>query len=324
MASEPPAFSTAATADLEAPQTEKATLALISPEPSSRTPSLARRRTPALTRASASTVAPASSLPASMAACTRPRLTSLSLRANGVFLKPRFGSRRWSGIWPPSKPLMRTPERAVSPLPPRPPVLPVPEPMPRPMRARFLRAPGRSASSLSFIAQSPLSPSSLAVHHPHQMPHLGDHAARLRSVGQLAHAADAVESEPDQRLALRMLAANGAADLLDLDHFVGLAHLGLPALTLAQSAACSASPVSRRRPCSVDTLMLRRAATERGESWCLSASNVARTMLYGFDEPSDFATTSCMPSVSNTARIGPPAMMPVPGGAARRNTLPAP
>src|SRR6266700_3911957 len=31
-----------------------------------------------------------------------------------------------------------------------------------------------------------------------------------------------------------------------------------------------------------------------------------------------------MPSVSNTARIGPPAMMPVPGGAARRNTRPAP
>src|SRR5215218_5389165 len=70
--------------------------------------------------------------------------------------------------------------------------------------------------------------------------------------------------------------------------------------------------------------MLRRAATERGESWCLSASKVARTMLYGFEEPSDFATTSCMPSVSNTARIGPPAMIPVPGGAARKNTLPAP
>src|SRR3954469_14830060 len=70
--------------------------------------------------------------------------------------------------------------------------------------------------------------------------------------------------------------------------------------------------------------MLRRAATERGESWCFSASRVARTMLYGFDEPSDFATTSCMPSVSNTARIGPPAMTPVPGGAARRCTRPAP
>src|SRR5712691_2145845 len=31
-----------------------------------------------------------------------------------------------------------------------------------------------------------------------------------------------------------------------------------------------------------------------------------------------------MPSVSNTARIGPPAMIPVPGGAARRKTRPAP
>jgi hypothetical protein len=30
--------------------------------------------------------------------------------------------------------------------------LPMPEPMPRPMRARFLRAPGRLAISLSFIA----------------------------------------------------------------------------------------------------------------------------------------------------------------------------
>src|SRR5262252_7980969 len=48
MATEPPAFSTAATADLEAPQTENATLALISPSPSSRTPSFAFLSTPAL------------------------------------------------------------------------------------------------------------------------------------------------------------------------------------------------------------------------------------------------------------------------------------
>src|SRR5262245_5731870 len=65
---EPPAFSTACVADLDAPQTEKATLALISPEPSSRTPSLALLSTPAFTNASASTVAPGSSLPASIAA----------------------------------------------------------------------------------------------------------------------------------------------------------------------------------------------------------------------------------------------------------------
>src|SRR3569832_1397772 len=89
------------------------------------------------------------------------------------------------------------------------------------------------------------------------------------------------------------------------------------ALAMNYSAVASASPPSRRRDCSVDTLMLRRAATERGESWCLSASKVARTTLYGLDEPSDFATTSCKPRVSNTARIGPPAMLPVPGGGAR-------
>ena len=36
---------------------------------------------------------------------------------------------------------------------------------------------------------------------------------------------------------------------------------------------------SRRRPCRVETLRLRRDATERGESTRLSASKVARTML---------------------------------------------
>src|SRR5437870_2660481 len=196
-----------ATADFDAPQTEKMALALNSPEPSRRTPSLARRSTPAFTRAAASTVTPASSLPASIAACTRPRLTSLSLMRNGVFLKPRLGSRRCSGICPPSKPLMRTPERAVWPLPPRPPVLPIPEPMPRPMRARFLRAPGRSASSWSFIAQSSfasrhvgLVPGTTALvlifHHLHDVMDLADHAAGRRRVGQFRHAADLVETQP--------------------------------------------------------------------------------------------------------------------------------
>src|SRR5882724_1927857 len=61
-----------------------------------------------------------------------------------ALLKPRFGIRRSKGIWPPSNPRrIEPPERAVWPLPPRPPVLPCPElsPMPR----RFVRclAPGR-------------------------------------------------------------------------------------------------------------------------------------------------------------------------------------
>ena len=62
----------------------------------------------------------------------------VELLGEGMLLKPRLGRRRCSGIWPPSKPLMRTPERAVWPLPPRPPVLPLPEPMPRPTRHALL------------------------------------------------------------------------------------------------------------------------------------------------------------------------------------------
>src|SRR5690606_39689513 len=89
----------------------------------------------------------------------------------------------------------------------------------------------------------------------------------------------------------------------------------------AYSSAVTAAP---RRAWRAEYLMPRWAATSLGCIWLFSASNVARTMLYGFDEPIDLATTSCMPSVSNTARIGPPAMMPVPGLAARSRTLPAP
>src|SRR3569832_2322963 len=68
-----------------------------------------------------------------------------------MLLKPRFGIRMWSGIWPPSKPAIDTPERAFAPFWPRPAVLPSPEPMPRPTRTRPWRAPLLSRSSLSFI-----------------------------------------------------------------------------------------------------------------------------------------------------------------------------
>src|SRR4051794_29441194 len=92
-----------------------------------------------------------------------------------MLVKPRLGSRRCSGIWPPSKPLMRTPERAVWPLPPRPACLPLPEPMPRPTRMRFLREPALSAISLSFIVLLP----SLFVMAGHSRPKDGVASARL-------------------------------------------------------------------------------------------------------------------------------------------------
>src|SRR5438128_10622189 len=160
---------------------------------------------------------------------------------------------------------MRTPERAVWPLPPRPPVLPLPEPMPRPTRIRSLRDPGRSAISLSFIA------SSIPLDHADEVLDLDDHAAGRRIVGQFLHAADLVQPEPDQGLALGVMAPLRAAGLLDLDGFAACHER-------PQSAAASLStPV--RRACNAETLMLRRCATERGESWCFNASKVARTML---------------------------------------------
>src|SRR5690606_6166929 len=81
--------------------------------------------------------------------------------------------------------------------------------------------------------------------------------------------------------------------------------------------------VSRRSTMS-PTFLPRLAATARGDFMPSSASKVALSMLCGLEVPTDLATTSCTPRASNTARIGPPAMMPVPTGAVRMMTLPAP
>src|SRR5688500_2878613 len=104
------------------------------------------------------------------------------------------------------------------------------------------------------------------------MLHLCDHAAHFRRVLQRCTTAELVQPEPDQRLALIGRAADGAAGLL---HNYRLGHRSAP----QPSAAAEAASTSRRRDCSEETLMPRRAATERGLSSCLSASKVARTML---------------------------------------------
>ena len=58
---------------------------------------------------------------------------------------------------------------------------------------------------------------------------------------------------------------------------------------------------------------------------CLrSPSSVARTTLYGLVEPWLLASMLVTPITSNTARIGPPAMMPVPSGAGCISTRAAP
>src|SRR5579863_6118107 len=107
-----------------------------------------------------------------------------------------------------------------------------------------------------------------------QMSDLGDHAARGRRIGDIRAAANAIEAEADQGAALVAATPDRAADLLERDG-LGLGHDAF--FQAHESAASGSTPW--RRDCRVDTLMLRRCATERGLSSCFSASNVARIIL---------------------------------------------
>src|SRR5436190_392175 len=198
-----------------------------SPLPSSLTPSLARRMTPAFSSTSASMAALASSLPAAIACSMRHRFTSAkSLRLRE--LKPRLGMRMCSGIWPPSKPWTDTPERAFWPFTPRPAVLPLPEPPPRPTRMRFLVEPSLGASSLSLVisaspwrsvagAEAPTrlceerSVEGLALHDLHEMVDLGDHPAHRGGVQHRAHRAAGDHAGAGRRRADHDLARAPAA-----------------------------------------------------------------------------------------------------------------
>src|ERR1700754_1552648 len=106
---------------------------------------------------------------------------------------------------------MATPVRDFWPFTPRPDVLPLPEPMPRPTRMRPLRAPGLSAISLSFIVKS----SGRFLVDAHQVLHLLDHATPLGRIDELAAAVALVQSQADQRAALVFRAADVAAGLGD-------------------------------------------------------------------------------------------------------------
>ena len=61
-----------------------------------------------------------------------------------------------------------------------------------------------------------------------------------------------------------------------------------------------------------------------GVSWLDNAFMHALTTLCGFDDPKDLATISFIPATSQSALIGPPAIIPVPFGADLSNTLPDP
>src|SRR5437660_5602773 len=107
---------------------------------------------------------------------------------------------------------MLTPVRDFWPFTPRPAVLPLPEPMPRPTRMRRLRAPALSAIWLSFIVRS-LS----GFLGAHEVTHLVDHAAHRGRVLEDTAAMALVQAEALQRGKLVVRAPDWAAGLDDLD-----------------------------------------------------------------------------------------------------------
>src|SRR5512139_506708 len=141
--------------------------------------------------------------------------------------KPRLGRRRCIGIWPPSKPtLWKPPARDFWPLWPRPAVLPRPEPMPRPTRRLACLAPVAGLIELSCIC---CSSSVGALQHLHQVGNLVDHAAHRGGVLQHALAVELAQAEAAHGVAVRGLAADRAADQLDLQGLLGIRHQSSPA-----------------------------------------------------------------------------------------------
>src|SRR3712207_3959278 len=140
---------------------------------------------------------------------------------------------------------MDTPVRDFCPLTPRPPVLPLPEPIPRPTRIRFFEAPSLSRISLSFMTLS-----SLPVDNAHEVLDLLDHAADRGRVFQGRSTVKLVELETDQRLALLGLAADRRADLLNGDGLCCISGRLLrhgSSLPYASAPTASSAPASRRR-----------------------------------------------------------------------------
>src|SRR5512146_2641151 len=169
--------------------------------------------------------------------------------------------------------------------------------MPRPTRRRAFLLP--SAGLMLF--------SSMVLDDLHQVRDLVDHPAHRGRVLELALAAEPAQAQPAHRRPMRLARAGDAAHQLDFQRLF-VRHVDPP----------------RAQPNRDSTDRPRLAATSAGVVDDFSASSVARTMLYGLVEPWLLATMSVTPITSNTARIGPPAMMPSPGLAGAISTLAAP
>src|SRR5215213_898836 len=219
--------------------------------------------------------------------------------------------RMWIGVWPPSKLILFfAPEREPAPLWPRPEVLPVPEPWPRPTRLRGLREPGAGFSEWSPIRSAIYS---------HQMLHCVHQTTNRGVIFAFHGSPDLSQTKCLQRLGVLAARARGRLHLSDdeLGHQAG-ASSGSPA---SPGTGLSLSPSSRLSiPSTSRTVRPRSSATWSGLRRPWRAATVAFTRLIGFWLPSDFESTSWMPASSSTARTPPPAITPVPAEAGFRST----
>src|SRR5262249_51826049 len=136
-------------------------------------------------------------------------------------------------------------------------------------------------------------------------------AAEARRVGNGDFRPRAAQAEAFDRQAHRVLLADDASELFDLELLHGAAS-GSFTLDLRSGTITSAASFPRLRAMSSTLLS------------SLSAFPVARTTLGGFEDPMHLVRMSWIPALSTTARTAPPAMTPVPAEAGRKNTRPLP
>src|SRR5215211_3859590 len=130
-----------------------------------------------------------------------------------------------------------------------------------------------------------------------------DHAAHFRRVLQLDRVVHPAQTEAAHGGDVILFRTDRALDQRD-SHCLFIGHDHAPKI-------CS-------------TVRPRLAAISYAVFCSTKEISVARTRLYGFVEPWHLARTFVTPTTSQTARIGPPAMMPVPSAAGCMKTLVAP
>src|SRR5690242_13297598 len=163
--------------------------------------------------------------------------------------------------------------------------------MPRPTRRRAFLLPAAGLIVLRRIKDSGIS----LADNGDEIADLVDHAADGLRILELDDLADALQPQAAHR---RAVIVARAIDALDERHFQFLAGYRLH----------HASRIS-------STVLPRFAAMSAGALIASSALIVARTTLYGLVGPWHFARMFVTPTTSNTARIAPPAITPVPSDA---------